>query len=80
VYAISTRGSRLYTDAHLKPGDTLVFGPETRGLPGHYLDAVEPENILRIPMLGHSRSLNLSNAVAVVVYEGLRQNRFADGS
>jgi tRNA (cytidine/uridine-2'-O-)-methyltransferase len=80
VYAISTRGSRLYTDAHFNPGDTLVFGPETRGLPGHYLDSLDQEKILRIPMLGHSRSLNLSNAVAVVVYEGLRQNRFTDGN
>jgi tRNA (cytidine/uridine-2'-O-)-methyltransferase len=80
VYAISTRGSRLYTDAHFKPGDTLVFGPETRGLPADYLDSVDSDKILRIPMLKHSRSLNLSNAVAVVVYEGLRQNRFVDGS
>jgi tRNA (cytidine/uridine-2'-O-)-methyltransferase len=80
VYAISTRGSRLYTDAHFKPGDTLVFGPETRGLPADYLDSVDSNKILRIPMLRHSRSLNLSNAVAVVVYEGLRQNRFVDGS
>ena len=80
VYAISTRGSRLYTDAHFKPGDTLVFGPETRGLPADYLDSVDTDKILRIPMLSHSRSLNLSNAVAVVVYEGLRQNRFVDGS
>jgi len=80
VYAISTRGSRLYTDARFKPGDTLVFGPETRGLPADYLDSVDSDKILRIPMLKHSRSLNLSNAVAVVVYEGLRQNRFVDGS
>ena len=80
VYAISTRGSRLYSDVHYNPGDTLLFGPETRGLPDHYLDSVDREQILRIPMLRHSRSLNLSNAVAVVVYEGLRQNRFADGS
>lgn len=80
VYAISTRGSRLYTDARFKPGDTLVFGPETRGLPADYLDSVDSDRILRIPMLRQSRSLNLSNAVAVVVYEGLRQNCFVDGS
>jgi tRNA (cytidine/uridine-2'-O-)-methyltransferase len=80
VYAISTRGSRIYTDAPFNPGDTLVFGPETRGLPGNYLDSVDSDKILRIPMRRHSRSLNLSNAVAVVIYEGLRQNRFVDGS
>ncbi len=77
IYAISTRGSRRYTDAALDPGDTLVFGPETRGLPADYLAAVDPQQVLRIPMLGNSRSLNLSNAVAVLVYEGLRQNGFA---
>lgn len=78
VYAISTRGTRPYTDASLKPGDTLVFGPETRGLPGSYLDSLDQDRILRIPMLEYSRSLNLSNAVAVLVYEGLRQNNFVD--
>lgn len=78
IYAISTRGSRLYTDAHFKAGDTLVFGPETRGLPETYLASLEADRVLRIPMLNSSRSLNLSNAVAVVVYEGLRQNNFAD--
>ena len=78
VYALSTRGSRLYTDASFKPGDTLVFGPETRGLPGEYLESLDRNRVLRIPMLIVSRSLNLSNAAAVVVYEGLRQNNFAD--
>jgi len=78
IYAISTRGTRSYTDARLKAGDTLVFGPETRGLPDSYLDSLDHDRILRIPMLKYSRSLNLSNAVAVVVYEGLRQNNFAD--
>lgn len=78
IYAISTRGARSYTDACFKAGDTLVFGPETRGLPDSYLDSLDQHRILRIPMLKNSRSLNLSNAVAVVVYEGLRQNSFAD--
>jgi len=78
IYAISTRGARSYTDARLKAGDSLVFGPETRGLPESYLDSLDQDRILRIPMLKYSRSLNLSNAVAVVVYEGLRQNNFAD--
>jgi len=78
VYAISTRGTRPYSKACFKAGDTLVFGPETRGLPGSYLDSLDQDRILRIPMLKYSRSLNLSNAVAVLVYEGLRQNNFAD--
>ena len=77
IYAVSTRGTRLYTDARLQAGDTLVFGPETRGLPQDYLDTLEQNRILRIPMLANSRSLNLSNAVAVLVYEGLRQNNFS---
>jgi len=78
VYAISTRGTRPYTGASFEVGDTLVFGPETRGLPDSYLDSISQDRVLRIPMLEHSRSLNLSNAVAVLVYEGLRQNNFAD--
>jgi tRNA (cytidine/uridine-2'-O-)-methyltransferase len=78
IYAISTRGRRSYTDARLRKGDTLVFGPETRGLPARYLEGLEPDRVLRIPMLKNSRSLNLSNAVSVVVYEGLRQNGFED--
>lgn len=80
IFALSTRGTRVYTDACFNAGDTLVFGPETRGLPGSYLDSLEQSNILRIPMLQCSRSLNLSNAVAVLVYEGLRQNNFTDAS
>lgn len=77
VYAVSTRGRLIYSDVAFSPGDTLVFGPETRGLPQSYLDTLDPERILRIPMQAHSRSLNLSNAVAVLVYEALRQNAFA---
>ena len=68
----------MYT--RLNAGDTLVFGPETRGLPQSYLDTLERNCILRIPMLADSRSLNLSNAVAVMVYEGLRQNSFSNGN
>ncbi len=78
VYAISTRGSTLYTSADFHPGDTLVFGPETRGLPTSYLESLPSEQVLRIPMRNHSRSLNLSNAVAVVMYEALRQNGFGE--
>jgi len=77
IYAVSTRGKQVYSDAAFRPGDTLVFGPETRGLPQSYLDGFAPERVLRVPMLAHSRSLNLSNAVAVLVYEAMRQNGFA---
>ncbi len=78
IYAISTRGTRSYTDVCLKAGDTLVFVSDPRGLPESYLDSLDQDRILRIPMLKNSRSLNLSNAVAIVVYEGLRQNNFSD--
>jgi len=78
TYALSTRGSLNYSDATYLENDTLIFGPETRGLPTSLLTAMEPEKVLRIPMLGHSRSLNLSNAVAIVTYEALRQTGFTD--
>jgi len=77
VYALSTKGHRYYHRAEFKPGDYLVFGPETRGLPDNYLNQLDQKNILRLPMLEHSRSLNLSNTVAIVAYEALRQNQFA---
>lgn len=76
IYAISTRGIQNYTDVNYSPGDTMIFGPETRGLPQDYLDTIAPENILRLPMLENSRSLNLSNTAAIIVYEGLRQTGF----
>lgn len=76
LFALSTRGTARYSDADFKPGDNLVFGPETRGLPQKYLDSLPTEQVLRLPMLADSRSLNLSNTVTAVVYEGLRQNNF----
>ena len=76
IYAISTRGVNRYDQPHFKDGDTFVFGPETRGLPQNYLDSLQPEHVLRLPMLAQSRSLNLSNTVSVVVYEALRQTQF----
>jgi len=76
IYAISTRGTQNYSDISYSPGDSLVFGPETRGLPQKYLDSLAQENILRLPMLENSRSLNLSNTAAIVVYEALRQTAF----
>ena len=76
TYALSTRGQHHYCDAQYSAGDILIFGPETRGLPQDYLNSLPPENILRLPMLKNSRSLNLSNTAAVVVYEALRQTGF----
>jgi tRNA (cytidine/uridine-2'-O-)-methyltransferase len=70
---LSKKATRSYTDARFAAGDYLVFGPETRGLPEEWL-ALNRERALRIPMMGSGvRSLNLSNAVSIVLYEGLRQ-------
>jgi len=79
VYALTTKGRTPYHKAALKPGDYLLFGPETRGLPDDFITAQAAEKRLRLPMLPHSRSLNLSNTVAIVVYEALRQNGFGGG-
>ena len=76
VYALSTKGKNNYHQANFKAGDYLVFGPETRGLPEEYLKQLDADHVLRLPMLEHSRSLNLSNTVAIVCYEALRQNMF----
>jgi tRNA (cytidine/uridine-2'-O-)-methyltransferase len=62
-----------------QPGDALIFGPETRGLPAEMLAALPPENRLRLPMMPDNRSLNLSNTVAIAVYEAWRQHGFAGG-
>ena len=72
-FALTTRGSRPYPEAAFAAGDVLVFGPETRGLPDPVLERFSAERRLRIPMRPGARSLNLSNAVAVVVYEAWRQ-------
>ena len=76
VFAFTTRGTRDHHAVAYQPGDTLLFGPESRGLPGSVLDPLPTEQKLRIPMQPTSRSLNLSNAVAVAVYEAWRQHRF----
>lgn len=77
LWAFSTRGATPYTEVTFRRGDGLLFGPETRGLPVSLLATLGPERTLRLPMIGGSRSLNLSNAVAVAVYEALRQTGFA---
>jgi len=76
LYAASTKGTVNYSTICYKAGDAILFGPETRGLPLTVLNGIKPEHILRIPMQKTSRSLNLSNAVSVIVYEALRQNDF----
>ena len=80
VFAVSTRGRSGYHEPRYAPGDALVFGPETRGLPQAMLDALPEAQRLRIPMLAESRSLNLSNACAIVVFEAWRQLDFAGAS
>lgn len=76
VFACSTKGQTNFTDVHYLPGDTFIFGPETRGLPQTFLDSLSRESVIRIPMLKGSRSLNLSNAAAIIIYEAWRQNGF----
>lgn len=78
VFALSTKAGRAYSGTVFQPGDVLLFGPETRGLPEALLLGLPDELKLRVPMLPDSRSLNLSNTVAVVVYEALRQQGFPD--
>lgn len=79
VFALSTRAETTYTAPLFAPGDAFLFGPETRGLPAEILDSLPPQQRLRLPMQAQSRSLNLSNAAAVVVYEAWRQLEFAGG-
>jgi len=80
LFALSTRGTTLYTKAAFAENDAVLFGPETRGLPQAVLDGLPTQQQLRLPMRPHNRSLNLSNAVAVVVYEAWRQLGFAGGA
>lgn len=75
-YACSTKGKRVYSEVNFQSGDAIIFGPETRGLPSVVLDSLPATQVLRVPMLADSRSLNLSNAVAIIVYEAWRQNGF----
>jgi tRNA (cytidine/uridine-2'-O-)-methyltransferase len=80
LFSIETGGSRPYSEACFARGDALLFGSETRGLPGEVLGRVPRECQLAIPMRSGNRSLNLANAVAIVVYEAWRQNQFADAA
>ena len=77
VYALSTKGSKCYSRVQYQAGDSLLFGPETRGLPEDIRTEVGIEHVLRLPMQAESRSLNLSNTVSIVAYEAWRQLDFA---
>jgi tRNA (cytidine/uridine-2'-O-)-methyltransferase len=80
LFALSTRNSLRYDQALFREGDALLFGPETRGLPDEVLASLPAEQKLRLPMREGNRSLNLSNAAAVVVYEAWRQLGFCGGT
>ncbi len=77
VFALTTKGSRPHTEPSYQPGDVLLFGPESRGLPADVRDVIPPEQRIRIPMMAEARSLNLANAVSIVSYEAWRQLDFA---
>lgn len=79
MFALTTRGSARYSEIVFQAGDVFVFGPETRGLPEEILARFEADKRVRLPMRPTSRSLNLSNTVAVVVYEAWRQTGFDGG-
>ncbi|MDR0673449.1 MAG: tRNA (cytidine(34)-2'-O)-methyltransferase [Zoogloeaceae bacterium] len=75
-FALSTRAGRRYDDVAFLPSDVFLFGPETRGLPAPILETFPPDQRLRLPMRPGNRSLNLSNAAAVTLYEAWRQHTF----
>jgi tRNA (cytidine/uridine-2'-O-)-methyltransferase len=76
LFAVETGAPRRYSDVAYRPGDALLFGPETRGLAADVVERMSPDHVLSIPMQPGSRSLNLSNAVALVAYEAWRQQAF----
>jgi tRNA (cytidine/uridine-2'-O-)-methyltransferase len=80
LFAMSTKGTRSPYDTQFAAGDAFIFGPESRGLPQTVRDSLPREQVLRLPMRAESRSLNLSNSVAVVVFEAWRQLGFAGGA
>jgi tRNA (cytidine/uridine-2'-O-)-methyltransferase len=77
IFALTTRGRHSFFDSTFRAGDAFMLGPETRGLPADLLATLPPEHVLRLPLKPNNRSLNLSNAAAVVLYEAWRQNDFA---
>lgn len=79
LFAMTTRGSGRHDQQAYRAGDVFVFGPESRGLPAEVLEEFAPERRIRLPMLPGNRSINLSNCVAVTVYEAWRQCGYAGG-
>ena len=79
LFAVTTRGSQRYDIATYVENDVFIFGPESRGLPQALIDALPPAQRIRMPMRTAARSINLSNAVAVVIYEAWRQVGFVGG-
>lgn len=77
IYGLSTKGKNCFSNVIYKPGDCLLFGPETRGLPADLRQSLGEDNVIRLPMQPDSRSINLSNAVSIVTYEAWRQLDFA---
>jgi tRNA (cytidine/uridine-2'-O-)-methyltransferase len=80
LFALTTKGTRRHASADYQPGDAFVFGSESRGLPINVLADIDENHRLRLPLIPGNRSLNLSNAVAIMVYEAWRQQGFAGGS
>ncbi len=80
LFALSTRNAQRYDTVAFAPGDVFLFGPETRGLPAEVIATIPDDQRLRLPMRPDNRSLNLSNAVAVVVFEAWRQHGFVGGA
>ena len=79
LFALTTRGDTCYGTPAFRPGDAFLFGPESRGLPAELLAELPSERRLRLPMLPGNRSINLSNTVAVVIFEAWRQNSVVGG-
>ncbi len=80
IFALSSKADTSFSHQNFIPGDVFVFGPETRGLPKDVLNTVPTEQRIRLPMRPNNRSLNLSNSVAIVIYEAWRQNNYAGGA
>lgn len=80
LFALTTKGNRRHASAEFLPGDAFVFGSESRGLPADVLADIAGNHRLRLPLIPGNRSLNLSNAVAITVYEAWRQQGFAGGA
>jgi tRNA (cytidine/uridine-2'-O-)-methyltransferase len=78
IFACTTKGSQCYSKVEYQENDVFLFGPESRGLPGNILQEFNEKEKIRIPMRNYARSLNLSNAVAIIVYEAWRQNGFME--